>query len=182
MHPGPAAAPLPPPAEPVYMGLPDERYLRPKFYAALALTLPVLVLSMGGMLWPHAFHWLPAGASGWAQLALTTPVFFWCGAPFIGRWWKSIRERDTNMFTLTVTGTGAAYLYSAAAVLFAPWFPAAYRGAHGLPLYFEGAAFITTIVLLGQIIEQRAHARTDAAIRALMHLAPQTAHRIRAGR
>ena len=182
MHPGPAAAPLPPPAEPVYMGLPDERYLRPKFYAALALTLPVLVLAMGGMLWPHAFHGLSEGASGWLQLALTTPVFFWCGAPFIGRWWKSIRERDTNMFTLTVTGTGAAYFYSAAAVLFAPWFPAAYRGAHGLPLYFEGAAFITTIVLLGQIIEQRAHARTDAAIRALMHLAPQTAHRIRAGR
>ncbi len=167
--------------EPVYMGLPHERFLRPKLYVAAALTVPVLVLAMGEMLWPHAFHWLPAGASGWLQLALTTPVFFWCGAPFIGRWWKSIRERDTNMFTLTVTGTGAAYFYSAVAVLFAPLFPAAYRGAHGLPLYFEGAAFITTIVLLGQIIEQRAHARTDAAIRALMHLAPKIAHRVTNG-
>jgi Cu+-exporting ATPase len=167
------------PDEPVYMGLPHERYLRPKLYVAAALTVPVLGLAMGGMLWPHAFHRLPAGASGWLQLALTTPVFFWSGAPFIRRWWKSIVERDTNMFTLTVTGTGAAYFYSTAAVLFAPWFPAAYRGDHGLPLYFEGAAFITTIVLLGQIIEQRAHAHTDAAIRALMHLAPKIAHRVR---
>jgi Cu+-exporting ATPase len=176
------AGPESPPAPdaPVYMGLPDERYLRPKFYVALALTLPVLVLAMGGMLWPHAFHALSPAASGWLQFALTTPVFFWCGAPFIGRWWKSIREQDTNMFTLTVTGTGAAYFYSAVAVVFAAAFPAAYRGAHGLPLYFEGTAFITTIVLLGQIIEQRAHARTDAAIRALMHLAPKLAHRVRA--
>ncbi|MEI6105729.1 MAG: copper-translocating P-type ATPase [Opitutae bacterium] len=173
------ATPTPPDA-PVYMGLPDERYLRPKFYVALALTLPVLGLAMGGMLWPHAFHALPPVVSGWLQFVLTTPVFFWCGAPFIGRWWKSIRERDTNMFTLTVTGTGAAYFYSAVAVVFAAAFPAAYRGAHGLPLYFEGTAFITTIVLLGQIIEQRAHARTDAAIRALMHLAPKLAHRLRA--
>jgi Cu+-exporting ATPase len=160
------------------MGLPDERYLRPKFYVALVLTLPVLALAMGGMIWPHAFHWLPAGVSGWLQLVLTTPVFFWCGAPFIGRWWKSIRERDTNMFTLTVTGTGAAYFFSVAALLFAPYFPAAYRGEHGVPLYFEAVAFITSIVLLGQILEQRAHARTDAAIRALMKLAPATAHRL----
>jgi Cu+-exporting ATPase len=171
---------LPAPDEPVYMGLPHERYLRPKFYVAAALTLPVIAFSMGEMFWPHAFHALSAGLSGWLQLALTTPVFFWSGAPLNRRWWKSIREWDTNMFTLTVTGTGAAYFYSAAAVLFAPLFPAAYRGEHGLPLYFEGAAFITTTVLLGQIIEQRAHARTDAAIRALMKLTPKIAHRLRA--
>ena len=169
---------LPPPDEPVYMGLPHERYLRPKFYVALALAFPVLALSMGGMIWPHAFHWLAAGGSGWVQLALATPIFFWAGAPLNRRWWKSIRERDTNMFTLTVTGTGAAYFYSVAALLFAPYFPAAYRGEHGVPLYFEAVAFITTIVLLGQILEQRAHARTDAAIRALMQLAPATAHRL----
>jgi Cu+-exporting ATPase len=161
------------------MGMPDERYLRPRLYVAAALTVPVLGLAMGGMLWPHAFHALPAGASGWLQWALTTPVFFWCGAPFIRRWWKSIRERDPNMFTLTVTGTGAAYFYSVAAVLFAGHFPASFHDAHGVPLYFEGAAFITTIVLLGQIIEQRAHARTDAAIRALMDLAPKVAHLVR---
>ena len=166
------------PDEPVYMGLPHERYLRPRLYVATALLFPVLVLSMGGMLWPHAWHGLPAGFSEWTQLVLTTPVFFWCGAPFIRRWWKSIVERDTNMFTLTITGTGAAYFYSVAAVLFAPLFPAVYRSAHGLPLYFEGTAFITTIVLLGQILEQRAHARTDAAIRALLHLTPPTAHRL----
>jgi Cu+-exporting ATPase len=178
-HGSPPGNRVPAPNEPVYMGLPDERYLRPRLYAAIACTLPVLALAMGGMLWPRSLSWLPAGASGWLQLALTTPVFFWSGGPFLRRWWQSIRERDSNMFTLTVTGTGAAYLYSAAAVLFASSFPAAYRGEHGLPLYFEGAAFITTIVLLGQIIEQRAHARTDLAIRALMHLTPTMAHRVR---
>jgi Cu+-exporting ATPase len=163
------------------MGLPHERYLRPKLYVAAALTVPVLALAMGEMLWPHAFHAWPAGFNGWLQFALTTPVFFWAGAPFLRRWWKSIRESDPNMFTLTVTGTGAAYFYSAATILFAPFFPEGLRGAHGLPLYFEAAAFITTVVLLGQIIEQRAHARTDAAIRALMELVPKIAHRLRVG-
>ena len=166
------------PDQPVYMGLPHERYLRPKLYVAAALTVPVLILAMGEMLWPPAFHTWPAGLNSWLQLALTTPVFFWAGAPFIRRWWKSIRERDPNMFTLTVTGTGAAYFYSVAAVVFAERFPASLRGPHDIPLYFEAAAFITTIVLLGQILEQRAHARTDEAIRGLMNLAPKTAHRL----
>jgi len=170
---------LPAANEPVYMGLPHERYLRPRLYVAAALALPVLVLAMGSMVWPHAFHRLPAGLSGWLQLTLTTPIFFWAGAPLNGRWWKSIRERDTNMFTLTVTGTGAAYGFSVAALLLAPLFPVAYHGEHGVPLYFEAVAFITCIVLLGQILEQRAHARTDAAIRALMSLAPAQAHRLR---
>lgn len=160
------------------MGLPHERYLRPKLYAAAALTLPVLALAMGEMLRPQAFQAWPTGLNGWLQLALTTPVFFWAGAPFLRRWWKSLRERDPNMFTLTVTGTGAAYFYSVAAVLLAGHFPASLRGPHGIPLYFEAAAFITTVVLFGQIIEQRAHARTDEAIRALMDLAPKTAHRV----
>ncbi len=165
------------------MGLPHERYLRPKLYVAAALTLPVLALSMGEMLWPRAFHGWPAGLNGWLQFALTTPIFLWAGAPLNRRWWKSLRERDPNMFTLTVTGTGAAWFYSTAALLFAPLFPDELRGPHPAvagPLYFEAAAFITTIVLLGQIIEQRAHARTGAAIRALMKLAPRTAHRLRA--
>ena len=170
---------LPAANEPVYMGLPHERYLRPRLYVAAALALPVLVLAMGSMVWPHAFHRLPAGLSGWLQLTLTTPIFFWAGAPLNGRWWKSIRERDANMFTLTVTGTGAAYGFSVAALLLAPLFPVAYHGEHGVPLYFEAVAFITCIVLLGQILEQRAHARTDAAIRALMSLAPAQAHRLR---
>lgn len=165
------------------MGLPHERVLRPRFWLALALSLPVLVLAMGEMV-PGLGDLLPtARVSGWLQFALTTPVFFWCGWFFIKRWWKSIRERDTNMFTLTVTGTGAAYFYSSAALLFPETLATATtHGAHGLQLYFEAAAVITTIVLLGQILEQRAHARTDAAIRALMDLAPPIAHRVVDGR
>jgi Cu+-exporting ATPase len=169
----------PAPDKPVYMGLPHERYLRPKLYVAAALTLPVLFLAMGEMFAPDLVHSITPRMSGWLQWLLTTPIFFWAGAPFIRRWWKSIRERDTNMFTLTVTGTGAAYFYSTAAMLFWNHFPAEYQTHHGMPLYFEAAAFITTVVLLGQIIEQRAHARTDAAIRALMNLAPKTAHRLK---
>jgi len=181
--------------ERVYMGLPHERYLRPRLYVAAALALPVLALSMGEMVAPWAFVWLSPALNGWFQFALTTPIFFWAGAPFIRRWWHSIRERDTNMFTLTVTGTGAAYFYSVASLLFGRFFPEALSGGmhseHGHamgaagtmgtmpPLYFEGVAFITTVVLLGQIIEQRTHSRTDAAIRGLMQLAPKTAHLIR---
>ncbi|MBC8040198.1 MAG: cadmium-translocating P-type ATPase [Opitutaceae bacterium] len=164
------------------MGLPHERVLRPRFYVALALTLPVLVLAMGPMLVPSLAHTFDPRLSAWLQLALTTPVFFWSGWFFIKRWAKSLRERDPNMFTLTVTGTGAAYFYSVAAVLFGSKFPVSlHNETHGVPLYFEATAFITTIVLLGQILEQRAHARTDAAIRALMDLAPATAHRVRDG-
>jgi Cu+-exporting ATPase len=170
---------VPAPDEPVYMGLPHERYLRPKLYVAAALTLPVLILAMGEMVAPDLVHRITPRMSGWLQFILTTPVFFWAGAPFIRRWWKSIRERDPNMFTLTVTGTGAAYFYSTAAIFFWSFFPPEYQTHHGVPLYFEAAAFITTVVLLGQIIEQRAHARTDAAIRALMNLAPKVAHRLR---
>jgi Cu+-exporting ATPase len=163
---------------PVYMGLPHERYLRPRFLVAVILTLPVLFLSMSPMVSHDLYDYLTMRDSAWVQFALTTPVFFWCGAPFIRRWWKSIVERDTNMFTLTVTGTGAAYFYSLAAVIFWENFPPQYFSHHGGPIYFEGTAFITTIVLLGQILEQRAHARTDAAIRTLMDLAPKLAHRL----
>lgn len=161
------------------MGLPHERVLRPRFWLALALSVPVFVLAMGEMV-PGLRDVLPsARVSGWLQFALTTPVFFWCGWFFIRRWWKSIRERDTNMFTLTVTGTGAAYFYSTAALFFTETLATATtHGGHGLALYFEAAAVITTIVLLGQILEQRAHARTDASIRALMDLAPPMAHRV----
>ena len=175
------AGPAPDPSAPVYMGLPSAQYLLPRFWVALALSLPVLVLAMGEMI-PGLTHVVHPRLSGWLQGVLTTPVFFWCGAPFLHRWWVSLRDRDTNMFTLVVTGTGAAYGYSVAALLFGDRLPATLRGAHGAPLYFEAAAVITTIVLIGQILEQRAHARTDVAIRALMELAPATAHRLRDGR
>ena len=177
-----SVAAAPDPTAPVYMGLPDAHFLLPRFWVALALSFPVLGLAMGEMVAPALFHRLDPRLSGWLQFALATPVFFWSGAPFIRRWWASLRDRDTNMFTLTVSGTGAAYFYSATAVLFGDRFPASLRGAHGVPLYFEAAAVITTIVLIGQILEQRAHARTDAAIRAMMDLAPRTAHRVRQGR
>jgi len=171
-------SPAPDPAAPVYMGLPSAQVLLPRFWVALTLAIPVLVLSMAEMVAPALAHRLDPRVSGWLQFALATPVFFWSGAPFIRRWWVSLRERDTNMFTLIVTGTGAAYLYSTAALMFGSHFPAALRGAHGVPLYFEATAVITAIVLIGQILEQRAHARTDAAIRALMDLAPRFAHRV----
>ena len=160
------------------MGLPSERYLRPRLWVALALSVPVFLLAMGGMV-PALAHRVPAQTSAWLQCALTTPVFFWCGRPFLRRWWKSLRERDPNMFTLIVTGTGAAFFYSVAAVLWGDRFPETLRTAHGVPLYFEATAVITTIVLIGQILEQRAHARTDVAVRALLQLAPKVAHRVR---
>ncbi|WP_236919226.1 copper-translocating P-type ATPase [Ereboglobus luteus] len=172
------------PDAPVYMGLPDFHVLLPRFYVALVLTIPLLVLSMGEMIAPAFFQELFARLSitprtnAWLQFALATPVFFWSGKYFIRRWWYSIRERDTNMFTLTVTGTGAAWLYSTVALLLGDYFPESIRGPHGLPLYFESTAVITTLVLFGQIIEQQAHSRTDAAIRALMALAPSVARRV----
>ncbi len=162
------------------MGLPSARYLWPRFWVSLGLSLPVLLLAMSGMA-PALAQVVPSAVSAWIQGALTLPVFFWCGRPFLRRWWQSLRERDPNMFTLIVTGTGAALLYSVAATIWGARFPATLRTAQGVPLYFEATAVITTIVLLGQILEQRAHARTDAAIRALLALAPKTAHRVRAG-
>ncbi len=173
-----ARAALPPPEARVYMGLPHERYLRPRFWVALALALPVLALAMGAMVAPGFFHRFDPRALAWTQLALTTPIFFWAGAPLNRRWWATMRSFDLGMWSLIVTGTGAAYFYSVAATLFGERFPAALRTAHGAPLYFEAVAFITTVVLLGQILEQRAHARTDAAIRGLMNLAPKIAHRL----
>jgi P-type Cu+ transporter len=169
---------LPPPNQPVHMGLPHERYLRPKFYVAAALSLPVLVLAMWPMVSHNLYDHLTMQQSAWIQFVLTTPVFFWSGWPFIRRWAKAIRERDPNMFLLTVTGTGAAYFFSAAVVLLWEQLPAQFFSGHGATLYFEATAFTTTIVLLGQILEQRATARTDAAIRALMNLAPKIAHRV----
>jgi Cu+-exporting ATPase len=163
-HANPSAA-VPPPDEAVYMGLPAARYLWPRFWLATALSLPIVALAMGG-----AAAWLPPRLAGWIQFACATPVFWWCGAPFLRRWWISLRDRDTNMFTLIVTGTGTAYLYSTAVL-----------AGGGEPGYFEAAAVTTAIVLLGQCLEQGAYARSDAAVRALLRLAPATAHRVRDG-
>jgi len=167
---------------PVYMGLPAFAVLLPRLWVALPLTLAVAVLSMGPML-PGPFRFgagLDPRTSGWIQAVMTTPVFWWCGWFFLKRFARSWRTLDFNMFTLTVTGTGAAYGYSLFALLFPAALPASLLHGGHVPLYFESAATITTLVLIGQILEQRAHARTGDAIRALLALAPPTAARLRA--
>jgi Cu+-exporting ATPase len=159
------------------MGLPAARYLWPRLIVAIVLSLPVVLLAMG----PGSAVSGHLRRNEWLQFAGATPVFFWSGAPFLRRWWESIRRLEANMFTLIVTGTGAAYGFSAAVVLGGDHLPAALRSLAGQPLYFEVATVTTAIVLLGQILEQRAHARTEESVRSLLALAPATAHRMRDG-
>ena len=145
---------------------PELAIMQRRFWVSLALTAPLMVIAMVGM---HTTAWL--------QLILATPVVLWGGLPFFQRAWRSIVNRHLNMFTLVGLGTGTAYLYSFAATVFASAIPASFRVHGGAPaVYFEAAAAITTLVLLGQVLELRARARTGGAIRALMNLAPQTAH------
>src|SRR5262249_6500908 len=125
-------------------------------------------------------HWLPARAWVWAQLALATPVVLWGGLPFFERGWASLLHRNLNMFTLIALGTGTAYGFSAVAALFPSIFPDSFRDHNGdVAVYFEPAAVITTLVLLGQLLELRARRQTGTAIRALLGLAPKTARRLR---
>jgi P-type Cu+ transporter len=149
---------------------------------AALLTAPILVLSMGEMIPGLELHaWIPGAASRWVQLSLATPVVLWAGFPFFLRGWDSILRFRLNMFTLIALGIGAAYLSSLAAVLFPSAFPASFRDEHGgIPLYFEAAAVITVLVLLGQVLELKARGRTRSAIRSLLRLAPDTARRVRA--
>jgi P-type Cu+ transporter len=150
-----------------------------RFSISAALTLPVVVLDMSGH---FGFAPLMHDASTWVQLVLTTPVVLWGGWPFFVRGLQSVRTRHLNMFTLIALGTGVAYLYSLAAALAPGLFPPAFRDAHGgIALYFEAAALITVLVLLGQVLELRARASTSGAIRALMKLAPANARRVREG-
>ena len=151
-----------------------------RFWIALALTLPVFVLEMGGHLfgWDHA---IGGSVSNWVQLVLATPVVLWAGAPFFARGYRSLLTRNLNMFTLIALGTGAAYAYSVVATLWPGLFPASLQGHDGsVPVYFEAAAVITVLVLLGQVLELRARESTGGAIRALLDLAPKTARRIAA--
>jgi Cu+-exporting ATPase len=150
-----------------------------RFWIALVLTLPVFVLEMGSHL-----GLMPVMASPWSNgisLVLATPVVLWAGAPFFVRGWRSLVTRNLNMFTLIAIGTGMAFLYSVVGTLLPQWFPPALRGMHGaVAVYFEAAAVITVLVLLGQVLELRARQRTSGAIRALLGLAPKTARRIAA--
>ena len=152
---------------------------RRRFWIALALTAPVFALEMGGHLF--GLHTLVAPElSNWIQFALATPVALWAGAPFFQRGWASVRSRNLNMFTLIAMALGVAWLYSAVAVVAPGVFPPAFRGHDGrVPVYFEAAAVITVLVLLGQLLELRAREQTSGAIKALMDLAPRTARRVR---
>ena len=152
-----------------------------RFWVGLALSVPLLAMAMGDML-PGAPVVAALGHAGfaWTQVALATPAVLWAGWPFFVRGWQSILRMRLNMFTLIAIGTGAAYLFSLAAVLVPDAFPASFRMAGGMvPVYFEAAAVIVTLVLLGQVLELRARARTSAAVRALLDLAPKRARRLR---
>ena len=151
-----------------------------RFWIGLALALPVFVLEMGSHLVDlHHALGLSMTTSSWIQFALATPVVLWAGAPFFARGWASLISRNLNMFTLIALGTGTAWAYSVVALFLPTVFPPAFR-AHdgGVAVYFEAAAVITVLVLLGQVLELRARERTGGAIRALLDLAPKTARRI----
>jgi Cu+-exporting ATPase len=150
-----------------------------RFWIGLALTAPVFLLEMGGHL-TGLMMMLDRQVSNWIQLALATPVVLWAGWPFFVRGWTSIVTRRLNMFTLIAMGVGVAWTYSLVAALRPGLFPPAFRDASGaVPVYFEAAAVITVLVLLGQVLELRARERTGGAIKALLNLAPKTARRIR---
>ncbi len=150
-----------------------------RFWAGLALALPVFLLEMGAHIFPSLHRLVSPVTSGWIQFALATPVVFWAGWPFFVRAWDSIRSRNLNMFTLMAMGTGVAWAYSAVAMTAPAVFPAASKTMGGaVAVYFEAAAVITVLVLLGQVLELRAREQTGGAIKALLNLSPRTAHRI----
>ncbi len=153
-----------------------------RFWVGLALTAPLLLVAMVDMLAGMPVQRaLPEGWLSWIELVLATPVVLWGGWPFFQRGWMSIVNRSANMFTLIAMGTGVAYVYSLVATVVPQIFPPAFRGMSGRPdVYFEAAAGITTLVLLGQVMELRARSRTSAAIRALMDLSPKTARLLKA--
>ena len=189
MHPqirqvGPGACPICGMAlEPELVGLdsgpnPELADMSRRFWIGLALAIPVLILEMGAHF--AGLHTLIAPRlSNWLQLILATPVVLWAGWPFFERGWASLRSRNLNMFTLIAMGTGVAWIYSAVATLVPESFPAAFRSLDGaVPVYFEAAAVITVLVLLGQVLELKARESTGGAIRALLDLAPKTAWRV----
>ena len=174
--------------EPMTIGVGDEEEqhevnsLSRKFWIALVLTIPVLIIAMGHAI-PglHLDAIVPRQIGKWIEFGLTTPVVLWAGGFFFTRAWQSIVNRSLNMFTLIAVGVGAAYVYSAVAVIAPGIFPESFRRHGEVDLYFEAAAVITTLVLLGQLIEAKARSRTGQAIKALLGLAAKNAHRVRNG-
>jgi P-type Cu+ transporter len=152
--------------------------MRRRFWIGLLFTVPVFALEMGAHI-VGAHSWIDQTYSNWLQLALATPVVLWAGWPFFARGWQSLVTRNLNMFTLIAIGTGVAFGYSVVATLAPGLFPATFRGHGGaVAVYFEAAAVITVLVLLGQVLELRAREATSGAIRALLDLQPKTARRI----
>jgi Cu+-exporting ATPase len=149
-----------------------------RFWVGFALAIPAVVLEMGGhLLGGH--RWVDQTLSNWIQLSFATPVVLWAGWPFFARGWQSLVTRNLNMFTLIAMGTGVAYVYSLVGTVVPDIFPATFRGHDAaVPIYFEAAAVITVLVLLGQVLELRAREATSGAIKALLQLAPKTARRI----
>ena len=160
---------------------PELADMRRRFKVGVLLGLPVFLLEMGGHVAGLHSIGISQQSSNWLQLILTTPVVLWCGWPFFVRGWHSILSHNLNMFTLIALGTGTAWLYSLVATLAPRLFPPAFRGeGQAVSVYFEAAAVITVLVLLGQVLELRARERTGGAIRALLDLAPKTARRVAA--
>jgi Cu+-exporting ATPase len=158
---------------------PELASMTRRFWVGLALTAPLLVISMGGMFFER---WIPVSALVWVQFALAAPVVVWGGWPFFVRGWNSLRTRHLNMFTLIGMGVFVAFVYSVVATFAPAIFPPSFREHGGKPdVYYEAAAAITVLVLLGQVLELRARSRTGAAIRALLDLAPKLARRLEAG-
>ncbi|MEP7162121.1 MAG: heavy metal translocating P-type ATPase [Dermatophilaceae bacterium] len=154
-----------------------------RFWIGAALSVPIVLLEMGGHFIDWVHRLVPATVSVWAQLLLATPVVLWAGWPFFVRGWTSLRSRNLNMFTLIAMGTGVAWLFSVVATIAPGIFPASFRSGAGMgtvDVYFEAAAVITVLVLLGQVLELRAREQTSGAIKALLDLSPKTARRITA--
>jgi Cu+-exporting ATPase len=158
----------------------ELRDMAKRLWIGALLSLPVFILAMSHMV-PGAPEWMHGDLSRWAQFILSTPVVLWAGFPFFKRGWQSIRNRSLNMFTLISIGVGAAYFYSAAVMLIPQLFPPSFAPHGMIGVYFEAAAVITVLVLLGQVLEGRARSRTGSAIRALLDLAPNTARVFRDG-
>ncbi len=160
---------------------PELHLMALRFGICTVLTAPLLVMAMSAMAGSAAFaNFLTPRRASWIEMLLATPVVLWGGWPFFQRGWKSLVNRSLNMFTLIAMGTGAAYFYSVLAISAPKIFPQSFRLANGeVPIYFEAAAAITTLVLLGQVLELRARSRTSSALKALLGLAPKTARRLR---
>jgi Cu+-exporting ATPase len=160
----------------------ELRDMRRRLLGSALLTAPIVVLAMGDMVLPGApIHGALGAASRWLELALATPVVLWAAWPLLARGWQSLARRQLNMFTLIGLGVSVAWVYSALAVFAPQVFPEGFRGPHGVAVYFEAAAVIVTLVLLGQVLELRARRSTGAAIRALLDLSPKTTRRITEG-